>query len=147
MTLTGTVWAPIGPSPMKENGNQDNGLVTAIAVNPNNTNVIYLGTAQGGVWRSDDAGNTWTPLFDRQLSLGIGEGLAGFSAFAPPRVLTCPEGPQRAFDRLAKPNLADLVAGAIKTFVADRAERTLRLVSGLTRNVGGRRPDCGQFGA
>ena len=74
MTLTGTVWAPIGPSPMKENGNQDNGLVTAIAVNPNNTNVIYLGTAQGGVWRSDDAGNTWTPLFDRQLSLGIGEG-------------------------------------------------------------------------
>ncbi|MBV9363047.1 MAG: choice-of-anchor D domain-containing protein [Solirubrobacterales bacterium] len=73
MSLNGTVWAPIGPSPMKENGGRDNGLVTAIAVNPNNTNVLYLGTAQGGVWRSKDGGNTWTPLFDRQRSLGIGE--------------------------------------------------------------------------
>jgi hypothetical protein len=73
MSLKGTVWAPIGPSPMNEGGGQDNGLVTAIAVNPNNTNVIYLGTAQGGVWRSGDAGNTWTPLFDRQPALGIGE--------------------------------------------------------------------------
>ncbi len=73
MSLNGTVWAPIGPSPMSESSTQDNGLVTAIAVNPNNQNVIYLGTAQGGVWRSSDAGDTWTPLFDRQLSLGIGE--------------------------------------------------------------------------
>src|SRR5258708_36115032 len=73
MSLTGTVWAPIGPSPMKEGGGQDNGLVTAIEVNPNNTSVLYLGTAQGGVWRSGDGGNHWTPLFDRQLALGIGE--------------------------------------------------------------------------
>jgi hypothetical protein len=73
MSLNGTVWSPIGPSPMTEGSRQDNGLVTAIAVNPNNPNVIYLGTAQGGVWRSGDGGNTWTPLFDRQLSLGIGE--------------------------------------------------------------------------
>jgi hypothetical protein len=73
VSLNGTVWTPIGPSPMSEGGGRDNGLVTSIAVNPNNSNVIYLGTAQGGVWRSSDAGNTWTPLFDRQLSLGIGE--------------------------------------------------------------------------
>jgi hypothetical protein len=73
MSLNGTVWSPIGPSPMTEGSRQDNGLVTAIAVNPNNSSVIYLGTAQGGVWRSGDGGNTWTPRFDRQLSLGIGE--------------------------------------------------------------------------
>jgi photosystem II stability/assembly factor-like uncharacterized protein len=73
VSLNGTVWAPIGPSPMSENGGQDNGLVTSIAVNPNNTNIIYLGTAQGGVWRSSDGGDSWVPLFDRQLSLGIGE--------------------------------------------------------------------------
>jgi hypothetical protein len=73
MSLKGTVWAPIGPSPMSESGTQDNGLATAIAVNPNNLNVLYLGTALGGVWRSGDGGNTWTPLFDRALSLGIGE--------------------------------------------------------------------------
>ena len=73
MTLVGTVWAPVGPSPMAQGGRQDNGLTTAIAINPNNPDVIYQGTAGGGVWRSLDGGDTWTPIFDRQLSLGIGE--------------------------------------------------------------------------
>lgn len=73
MSLTGTVWAPIGPSPMSQGGRQDNGLTTAIAINPNDGNVIYQGTAGGGVWRTRDAGATWTPIFDRQISLGVGE--------------------------------------------------------------------------
>jgi hypothetical protein len=73
MSLKGTVWAPIGPSPMNEGGGNDNGLVTAIAVNPNNNIIIYLGSAQGGVWRSGDGGAHWTPIFDKQASLGIGE--------------------------------------------------------------------------
>jgi len=73
VSLNGGVWIPIGPSPMSESSVQDNGLVTTIAVNPNNSNVLFLGTAQGGVWRSADGGNTWTPIFDQQPSLGIGE--------------------------------------------------------------------------
>lgn len=73
MTLTGTVWAPIGPSPISQGGRQDNGLTTAIAINPSNGNVIYQGTAGGGVWRTLDGGATWTPIFDRQIALGIGE--------------------------------------------------------------------------
>jgi hypothetical protein len=73
VTLTGTVWAPIGPSPISQASRQDNGLTTAIAVNPNDGNVIYQGTAGGGVWRTTDGGSTWTPIFDRQISLGIGE--------------------------------------------------------------------------
>lgn len=73
MTLTGTIWSPVGPSPMGQGGRQDNGLTSAIAVNPNNPDVIYQGTAGGGVWRSRDGGDSWTPIFDRQLSLGIGE--------------------------------------------------------------------------
>ena len=75
MSLNGTAWAPIGPSPMYDTGPglNYNGLVTTIAVNPNNQSVLYLGTAGGGVWRSRDAGDNWTPLFDQQLALGIGE--------------------------------------------------------------------------
>jgi protein involved in polysaccharide export with SLBB domain len=73
MTLNGTIWAPVGPSPVAENTSADNGMVTAIAVNPNNPNIIYIGTTAGGVWRSQDNGANWTPLFDRQLAIGIGE--------------------------------------------------------------------------
>jgi len=73
MSLSGTVWAPMGPSPINQGGRQDNGLVSAIAINPNNPNVIYIGTAGGGAWRSSDGGTTWKPIFDRQLSLSIGE--------------------------------------------------------------------------
>ena len=73
MSLNGTVWAARGPSPMGEGSRQDNGLVSAIAVNPNDPNVIYQGTAGGGVWRSIDGGQHWIPQFDRQAALGVGE--------------------------------------------------------------------------
>jgi hypothetical protein len=73
MSLRGTVWKPIGPSPIAEGGLRANGVATAIATHPNNANIVYLGTAGGGVWRTMDAGGTWTPLFDVQLALGIGE--------------------------------------------------------------------------
>ncbi|MGH9343044.1 MAG: choice-of-anchor D domain-containing protein, partial [Terriglobia bacterium] len=69
----GTVWAPIGPSPISEGTFNDNGLVSSIAVHPYNPNVIYIGTVGGGVWRTNDGGDHWTPLFDRQLALGVGE--------------------------------------------------------------------------
>jgi hypothetical protein len=73
MSLNGTVWAPIGPSPISQGASAVNGLVSAIAVNPANSNVIYMGTAGGGAWRTDDGGASWFPLFDRQLSLAVGE--------------------------------------------------------------------------
>ncbi len=76
MSLNGTVWAPIGPSPIDETailGVYGNGRVTAIAINPNNPNIIYIGTAWGGVWLTRDGGLTWTPLFDRAPSLGVGK--------------------------------------------------------------------------
>ena len=46
--------------------------MTAIAVNSSNTQEIYLGTAQGGVWKTLDGGNHWTPLMDQQDSLAVG---------------------------------------------------------------------------
>ena len=73
MSLNGTVWVPIGPSPINQGAITANGQVTAIAVHPNNANIIYIGTAWGGVWLTHDGGNTWTPIFDRAPSLGIGE--------------------------------------------------------------------------
>ncbi|MEK1888597.1 MAG: choice-of-anchor D domain-containing protein [Phyllobacterium sp.] len=73
MGLNGTVWTPIGPSPIAQGSSPVSGLVSAIAISPSNSNLIYIGTAGGGVWRTDDGGASWNPIFDRQLSLGVGE--------------------------------------------------------------------------
>jgi len=73
MSLKGTVWAPIGPSPIDQGAITANGQVTAIAVSPNNPNIIYIGTAWGGVWLTRDGGDSWTPIFDRAPALGVGE--------------------------------------------------------------------------
>src|SRR5207249_9433049 len=46
--------------------------VTAVAGDPTNASVAYLGTAQGGLYRSKDGGTNWTPLMDNAASLAIG---------------------------------------------------------------------------
>ena len=58
-------WVPRGPTNI-------GGRITDIAVHPVNDDIVYAGAAEGGVLRSDDAGQTWTPLFDDQPTLSIG---------------------------------------------------------------------------
>jgi photosystem II stability/assembly factor-like uncharacterized protein len=48
------------------------GRVTAIDVNLKNPDIIYAGTASGGLWRSDGGGTSWTPLFDSMDVASIG---------------------------------------------------------------------------
>ena len=48
------------------------GRVTAIVVDPTDSNIVYAGTAQGGVWKTSDGGATWTPQNDNNVSLAIG---------------------------------------------------------------------------
>jgi len=43
--------------------------IDAVIANPN---VIYVGTAAGGVWKSTDGGMTWNPIFDDQPVASIG---------------------------------------------------------------------------
>ncbi len=43
--------------------------ITAVAADPN---VIYVGAATGGVWKSVDGGLTWRPIFDGQPASSIG---------------------------------------------------------------------------
>ena len=46
------------------------GRITALAAAPDGT--LYLGAADGGVWKSADGGQHWTPLTDSQGTLSIG---------------------------------------------------------------------------
>ena len=55
----------IGPAVMS-------GRVTAIDVDPLNENTIYVGTASGGLWKSESGGMQWDPIFDDQEVLSIG---------------------------------------------------------------------------
>jgi hypothetical protein len=79
-----STWTPIGPDPIP-NGQTDpnlnpanevpvSGRVTAIAIDPADptANTVYVGTAQGGLYRTLDGGTSWTPLMDAAQTLAIG---------------------------------------------------------------------------
>ncbi len=55
----------IGPAGMS-------GRVTAIDVDLSNKDRIYIGTASGGVWLSENGGISWKPIFDKMPTQSIG---------------------------------------------------------------------------
>jgi hypothetical protein len=63
-----SVWTAIGPTPIPNGQTQTSsvpvsGRVTCIDVHPTNPLIAYVGTAQGGLYRTADGGTTWTNLF------------------------------------------------------------------------------------
>jgi photosystem II stability/assembly factor-like uncharacterized protein len=48
------------------------GRVVSIAVDPTDRSRYYVAAASGGVWKTTNAGTTWTPIFDNEGSYSIG---------------------------------------------------------------------------
>ena len=48
------------------------GRIADIVFNPVNDNIWYVAVGSGGVWKTENAGTTWTPLFDEQASYSTG---------------------------------------------------------------------------
>ena len=66
-------WTPVGPGPVIVSPTVAfSGRVISIAFDATNPNTIYIGAANGGVWKSTNRGVTWTPKSDYQNSLAIG---------------------------------------------------------------------------
>ena len=48
------------------------GRVVGFAVNPNDRSHYFVAVASGGVWKTTNAGTTWTPVFDGEGSYSVG---------------------------------------------------------------------------
>jgi len=68
----GAIWQQIGPAPLLAGTTRLGGRTPSIALDPSSPGTIYIGAALGGVWKTTDAGLTWTPLTDDQPSLAMG---------------------------------------------------------------------------
>jgi photosystem II stability/assembly factor-like uncharacterized protein len=65
------IWSPMGPSDAV--GGTNLGRVNCVEFDPSNSNTVYIGAADGGVWKSTDGGATWLPKFDAQPTLSVGD--------------------------------------------------------------------------
>ncbi len=63
--LKGVSMRNIGPAFMS-------GRIADIAIHPENPHIWYVAVGSGGVWKTENSGTTWQPVFDRQKSYSIG---------------------------------------------------------------------------
>jgi hypothetical protein len=80
--ILGGTWRPFGPAPktsgQSENALPDNGVggaVHTLAPHPTDANILYIGTVNGGIWKTTNATATspiWVQQTDPQTSLSIG---------------------------------------------------------------------------
>lgn len=64
--LSGMSWRSIGPALMS-------GRIADIEIVPDDPATWFVGVGSGGVWKTENAGTTWTPLFDDQPVYSIGD--------------------------------------------------------------------------
>jgi len=61
-------WKSLGPNKMEGQG----GRMISHAFDPENAQVIWAGSASGGLWLSENGGDSWQPMTDQIPSVGIG---------------------------------------------------------------------------
>ena len=64
-TFAGLEFRSIGPA-------VSSGRITDLAVDPRDHSLWYVASAYGGVWKTTNAGTSWTPIFDDQGTSSIG---------------------------------------------------------------------------
>lgn len=126
-------WNLLGPQPI-DVGSPNfvySGRVTALAVDLTDSSIIYLGAAEGGVWKSTDGGANWAPKSDFEESVAIGS-----LAIDPS---SCTPGPCKIiYAGTGEANLSgDEYAGAGVLKSTDAGETWTLLGSGTFAPIGG----------
>jgi Secretion system C-terminal sorting domain len=122
--ITALNWTEIGPNPIPNgqvvSGAQlpVSGRTICIAVHPTNANIVYVGTAQGGLYRTTDGGATWTPLMDNALSLAIGT------------VAISPSQPETIYVGTGEPNFSADSYFGVGIYRIDNASSASPVISG-----------------
>ncbi len=68
-------WSSVNPGNFQDptNSAPAMGRVNCIAKPPSNSNIIYVGAATGGVWKTYNHGASWTPLWDGMVQMGVSD--------------------------------------------------------------------------
>jgi photosystem II stability/assembly factor-like uncharacterized protein len=64
--LSALKWREVGSA-------ASSGRITRFAVHPGDTRVIYVATASGGLWKTQNAGTTWQSVFAHEGSVSLGD--------------------------------------------------------------------------
>ncbi|HEY4687797.1 MAG TPA: hypothetical protein VIK33_00675 [Anaerolineae bacterium] len=73
----GGEWLPIGPAPISgvylpQGQVPGSGRVNGFAIDPGDSQVVYAAASAGGVWKTEDGGETWRSLTDKQVPMIVG---------------------------------------------------------------------------
>ena len=73
--LSTTTWTSLGPAPVTGFRGAGNllasGRIEGVAPHPTIAGRFFVAGQNGGIWQTNDGGNTWKPLTDTQPSLSL----------------------------------------------------------------------------
>ncbi|MBN1387327.1 MAG: hypothetical protein JW965_02715 [Bacteroidales bacterium] len=58
-------WRAVGPE-------QQSSRVETIALHPDDPNTVYMGFGSGNLWKTDNNGTTWKPIFENEATFALG---------------------------------------------------------------------------
>ena len=70
--ITSANWTFVGPTSIPSNGG-GTGRVNCIRFHPTDANIVYIGAAAGGVWKTTNGGSSWTSNTDFLDALSVAD--------------------------------------------------------------------------